>query len=200
MSKRTRDIPPERIDAQLKRSPWCIWPECMELKLHKSMLCHYHVADCAELVYSLRDLPTETVDARTLANESFLDHLNRVPVKPVPPHPKQSYVYIVRVGDLVKIGHTTQPYQRLRAYPPNTEILTVFPGSRKLEAELHGRFRFALRKGREWFRPANEILRYAAEQVERHGPPTRFEDLYRDPGPRPVVGTRHWSGAKKTAA
>lgn len=201
MSKDTRDG--DGLDAQLERSPWCIWPGCEYQKIRGTMLCHYHVAECAELVFNLRRLPKVTVDARDVEQGAFAAWFRRQ--HPVdsgePPRPRNGYIYILRTDDLIKIGYTTRPYDRLRQYPPSAEVLCVFPGTKERETELHSKFRFALRRGREWFRPADEILAYAQEMVALHGAPAKaLTDRHREPGPRQKVGTRNDRGTKKTAA
>lgn len=218
----TQDIPAHRIDAQLKRSLWCIWPDCTQPKLDGSMICHLHVAECAELVYSLRDLPPTTVDARELDRAAFQQKfINESDKRRAERDAKynaeiaanvaalergekivgltpRTHVYFLRVGDLIKIGYSGHVYQRLRDYPPNTEILGIFPGTKKVEADLHGRFRYALRKGREWYRPAQEILDYIDDMIDHYGPPD-ITDIYSEPGARPVVGGRLRSGATRIA-
>jgi len=204
MSERTPEITREEIDEHLTASFWCIWPGCDQRKIRGSMLCHLHVAESAELVFNTRNLPKVTVDARDVERGTFESWLlNRTTTAPpiAPRDPQSGHIYILRTDDLIKIGFTTRPYDRLRQYPPSAQLLCLFPGTRSLEREIHGRFRFALRKGREWFRPADEILTYAADMVALHGVPDKvFTDRHQDPGPRQKVGTRRDRGTKKTAA
>jgi len=188
------------IDAIIERTQWCIWPGCGRVKNYELMVCKAHkkiIADYEDpSTKRLNELRAQAAGQRE-RNIEALDRGEKIDKNAR----TEGYVYFVRTGDLIKIGYSTQPYQRLRAYPPNAEVLGVFPGTKKLEADLHGRFRFALRKGREWFRVADEILEYVNEMVAHYGPPDKaLTDRYQDPGPRQTVGTRNWRGTKKTAA
>jgi len=73
------------------------------------------------------------------------------------------WVYYVRVGRLIKIGHTKVVYDRLRAYPPDATLLAVEPGTRQLEKERHSRFRAHLEHGREWFAEVDEVMDWVAK-------------------------------------
>lgn len=166
------------IDAIIERTHWCIWPGCPNTKFHELMVCKVHRQVIADYV----DPDTRWQQQRTAANIEAVDRGEKIQGD------IGGHVYFVRVGDLIKIGYSTQPYQRLRAYPPNAEVLGVFPGTRKSEADLHGRFRFALQKGREWFRPADEILEYIAEMIDHYGPPAGgYVDRFRDAQPRQTM-------------
>src|SRR5690606_17625404 len=119
MSERTPGLSAEAIDRHLAQSPWCIWPGCEYQKIRDSMICHYHVAECAELVFNLRKLPKVTVDARDVEQGAFAAWFRkRHPVdSDESPRARDGYIYILRTDDLVKIGYTTRPYDRLRQYP-----------------------------------------------------------------------------------
>ncbi len=192
----------EAIDAIIERTQWCIWPGCGRFKQYELMVCKDH----RQFIIDYIDPPTrrmnEQIEALRRQKEANVAAVERgEKIAKDARVGVGGYVYFVRVDDLIKIGYSTQPYQRLRAYPPNAEVLGVFPGTKKLERDLHGRFRFALRKGREWFRVADEILEYVNEMVAHYGPPDKaLTDRYQDPGPRQKVGTRNWRGTKKTAA
>lgn len=188
------------IDHILERVMWCIWPGCEKIKCHELMVCDAH----RQVIATYQDPYSRAIQRRMEESQRKREEnaaaVNRG--EKIDKHARTGgYVYFVRIDDLIKIGYSTQPYQRLRAYPPNAEVLGVFPGTKELEADLHGRFRFALKKGREWFRVADEITEYVNEMVAHYGPPDKaFTDRYQDPGPRQTVGTRNWRGTKKTAA
>lgn len=61
-------------------------------------------------------------------------------------------VYYVQVGDLCKIGTTTNLKRRLVGYPPNRKLLATEPGSYEVEARRHAQFAALLDCGKEWFR------------------------------------------------
>jgi hypothetical protein len=84
----------------------------------------------------------------------------------------EEVVYLVRGGDTVKIGRTTNLASRLRALATGSavplELLATVPGGRKEEARLHRKWRHLHLRG-EWFEAAPELLRYAQELAA--GPP-----------------------------
>lgn len=194
----------KHVDRLLTEQPWCIWPGCDMQKHDGLQLCRVHTgivvnhADRSERAAreELARLHEQHLAEQAEA-ERIIEAGKKLDKGPIP-----GWCYIVKVDDLIKIGYSAQPEQRLRAYPPNAEVLAVFPGTKTLEKDLHGRFRFALRKGREWFRDAEEIRAYVAEVTAMYGPPeTRFTDRYRDANrTRQYVGAKHNTGVKKTAA
>lgn len=72
------------------------------------------------------------------------------------------WIYYVRIGDWIKIGYAADLKQRLRAYPPDAELLASHPGTLADEAALHKRFKPHLAAGREWYPCAPEILEHVA--------------------------------------
>ena len=79
------------------------------------------------------------------------------------------WVYYIRMGDHIKIGYSIDVAQRMRAYPPNAELLAAHPGTELLEKQIHQKFREHLARGREWFHPADEVMAHIASVVERFG-------------------------------
>lgn len=75
-------------------------------------------------------------------------------------------VYFVRCGELIKIGTSTDVYDRLKSIrtmtPLPLELLAVAAGSHPEESALHGRFAH-LRQHGEWFTAAPELLAFIAE-------------------------------------
>lgn len=99
-----------------------------------------------------------------------VEEMNRAgQVKAEPPaasEPKPGYegsVYYLRIGDRVKIGHTTNLFNRLASYPPNTEILLIRRGTRELERREHIRFSEHRTDGREWFHANERVLQMISE-------------------------------------
>lgn len=66
-------------------------------------------------------------------------------------------VYAARVGDVVKIGHTTDLASRLRAIGAD-ELLAFTPGSYADEQALHRRLVDHVHHGREWYFPTPGVL------------------------------------------
>ena len=79
------------------------------------------------------------------------------------------WVYYIRMGDTIKIGYSIDVAQRMRAYPPNAELLAAHPGTELLEKQIHQKFREHLVRGREWFSPAVELMAHIASVLERFG-------------------------------
>lgn len=79
---------------------------------------------------------------------------------PKKPDSKQSRVYFMQAGELVKIGTTTDLPKRISALrlasPVELKVIATIPGNAKKEAELHKRFA-AYRKHGEWFVFSDEI-------------------------------------------
>lgn len=68
-------------------------------------------------------------------------------------------VYYLRVGDLVKVGFTTDLAARLRHYPAETKLLAWrMNGSFDMEREICQRLRTSVDHGREWFRPTTDVI------------------------------------------
>lgn len=73
------------------------------------------------------------------------------------------WVYFLRAGDLIKIGHSQEPRGRLAtlrgASPLKLDLLHIEPGPVSKERTLHRRFR-RLRSHGEWFRAEHDLLAY----------------------------------------
>jgi len=91
------------------------------------------------------------------------------------------WIYYIRVDERIKIGYSTDVKQRMRAYPPHSELLAVHPGTPTLEREMHAQFAGHLAQGREWFRPDDPVMVHIARVVEQFGPPPKsFIYRFRD--------------------
>lgn len=80
-----------------------------------------------------------------------------------------SVVYFIRMGDLIKIGYTSNLIQRVQGLSLTMgHVLVAIPGASALESELHRRFA-EYREHGEWFRAVPEILDYveAAKRTRR---------------------------------
>lgn len=80
-------------------------------------------------------------------------------------HMKESvggFIYFLKVGDYIKIGHTLDLARRIRQYPPNSRLLGHHHGDREDEQELHRTFAAFLQSGREWYMDVPEIREHIA--------------------------------------
>jgi len=85
---------------------------------------------------------------------------------PEPEQPKAGVVYIIKAGERVKIGFTTNLESRLGSYRTNCpfppEVLCKSPGTPRDEAAVHLRFHEHRLHG-EWFHLTPEIQAYIDE-------------------------------------
>lgn len=77
-------------------------------------------------------------------------------------------VYAVRVGDLVKIGHTHDLANRVSGLHA-TEVLAFMPGTYDDEQALHQRLAAHVHHGREWYYPTPGVLAVVNEMRETLG-------------------------------
>lgn len=74
----------------------------------------------------------------------------------------RSVVYFIRMGDLIKIGFTSDLKKRVQGLSLTMgHVVATIPGASYLEAQLHERFA-KLREHGEWFRAEPELLDYIA--------------------------------------
>lgn len=71
-------------------------------------------------------------------------------------------VYFARVGELIKIGWTSNPHKRMSSLQADA-LLFKRPGTKLDERALHAKFDHLLVKGKEWFRPDPELMAFIAE-------------------------------------
>ena len=71
-------------------------------------------------------------------------------------------VYVIRVGDMIKIGWTSSPSTRMRDLKPDA-ILHYQAGSRRDEYKLQGRCMDYLVKGREWFDTSPAMIQFVKD-------------------------------------
>lgn len=86
-----------------------------------------------------------------------------------PAEPAQGWVYYVRIGNYYKIGYASSVYERMKAYPPNAELLAQHKGTKADERAIHKRFAAHLDAGREWFTVHPEITEYIDAVIGVHG-------------------------------
>lgn len=87
-------------------------------------------------------------------------------------------IYFIRAGNLVKIGRSVNPGERLKALRSDkkqtiipkevdmseAELIAVFPGGRRVESRLHFEFR-RHRVAGEWFRLTREVREFALNRA-----------------------------------
>jgi T5orf172 domain. len=85
-----------------------------------------------------------------------------------PAHVPKPMVYYFRVGNRIKIGHTTNLAIRIKDLAPE-EVLGWEPGPPPLEKQRHREFR-QHRTAREWFKDCDAIRRHIAESCYPYPP------------------------------
>lgn len=85
--------------------------------------------------------------------------------------PIAGVVYIVRVGAFYKIGWASDLANRMKAYPPDSVLMAVMPGTRKDETQMHRKFAHVRSHGREWYPLVPQINEQIASMVREHGEP-----------------------------
>lgn len=97
-------------------------------------------------------------EVQTLVTEDPEDTLRRY---------NPGHIYYLLVGDLIKIGYTADLEQRMKNYPPNSQLLAGHPGTIKTERQMHSKFFNHLAKGREWFAVHEELISHIEESRSR---------------------------------
>jgi hypothetical protein len=77
-------------------------------------------------------------------------------------------VYAVRVGDLVKIGHTGNLAKRMNSLKAD-DVLAFAPGTKTEEQAIHERLRDHRHHGREWYFPTPGVMTVVNEMREALG-------------------------------
>ncbi|MCE0510860.1 GIY-YIG nuclease family protein [Microbacterium sp. KKR3/1] len=81
------------------------------------------------------------------------------------------WIYYLSIDNLVKIGYTRDLQQRLSAYPPNSRLLALHPGTKDTEHDIHSRFVELRARGREWFRSGGQLDRHIEAVIAQFGQP-----------------------------
>jgi len=134
------------------------------------------------------------IDAQAVAIATKMGHwrlakvLQRCPVPSgdVPVHQKspkeagdrQTWIYYVRIGNLIKIGTSMALATRFRAIRPN-EVLALVPGGEQRENELHWEFAH-LRVNGEYFHPGAALQKHVLALREEYGVPRWTQSLVPD--------------------
>lgn len=144
------------------RSAICCWPGCHSPLMSEFPLCTTHIRVAYD--YQIGRIgpvgPTFRFYDEVPATEPQRD-------KPS----KDGTVYYVQVGAHIKIGWASDLTKRMRAYPPNSQLLAAEPGTRQDEARMHRRFAAHRTHGREWYAPVPSILHHIEQVKAKHQQP-----------------------------
>lgn len=201
MTRRKRWQPPHPDPDQERTTqrPRCRWNGCDWPTFSWLPVCYDHAEMITEVMTPRVIDSYDTVSAttrnahRALAKKRKQDRENERTAAIVATRGDQpGWIYYLHTDGKVKIGYSADVTKRLRAYTPGFELLAVHPGTPDLEKRIHRDFDAHRVAGREWFRPADEILDHCAKVRTEHGDPKRFAPKVRDPhdSNRVVAGKR----------
>ena len=92
--------------------------------------------------------------------------LEKPPKKPYSERPIFIYFVQCQMTKMVKIGYARDPLARLSSMqtgsPTPLKMLTIIPGDRFKEKQMHARFKNCYSHG-EWFSPSPELMAYIDE-------------------------------------
>lgn len=115
--------------------------------------------------------------AESLATKDYRSKVERLARGSTDP----GWIYYVEQGDLIKIGYSVKPLNRMKAYGPTATLMAIHPGTPALEKEMHQRFRRYLARGREWFSRDAVLMTHIATVREKFGDPSVFAYAYTIP-------------------
>lgn len=178
----------------------CVWPSCPLDGWNEMPLCTMHLSIAADLHRDLVESLPRVVRRRD-GECDVLPSIAQAREAATSDAPKIGVIYFARNGGNVKIGWTSHLEKRMKAYPPDTQLLAVKPGTRSDERQMHRRFAHLLTHGREWFPLAPQITEEVDRIVREHGAPPVVDfaakRATRIVGPRltgPVGGNRIGTG------
>lgn len=151
----------------------CIWDRCPNAAAkHLDLpLCQAHT----EVVYTAVANDEDRMIARVMARRRQLEaETKAAKAKPkAAPAERVEAIYYLQIAGHIKIGWTSNLDQRMRNYPPNTQLLAIHPGSRDEEKQLHRRFAVHRSHGNEWYPLVPVLLDHIKRVIAEHGePPT----------------------------
>lgn len=144
------------------------------------MVCAFKMFELLQEYYPVwadqnRDIEEKIAEQEAMrAHRTKVEHLSRGSNDP-------GWVYYVEQGELIKVGYSIKPTDRMKAYGPTATLLAIHPGTPALEQEMHRKFRKHLARGREWYVRAPELLAHVADIREKFGDPSVFAYQYTVP-------------------
>jgi len=168
----------------LDRDPgrvYCCWPTCSLPAMRHAegwKLCPEHTHLAWSTVQDSKELPE--ISEWEIKREALKrERREKADAARAERGVQPGFIYYLRIGDQVKIGYAADVRKRMRAYPPDAQLLAVHPGTPDLEKVMHRNFEHCLAAGREWFDPAPPLMEHIANVVSVHGSPAQHAHHYR---------------------
>lgn len=122
-----------------------------------------HVYMCQEHALQVWATVQEMIDPATLRDIAYDrvapdEEKNPELYEPIPISESAGVVYFIRVGDLIKVGFSSDLSRRMKAYPPDAEVLAYYSGSFAEEQQTHQLLSAHRAKRREWYHPTPEVM------------------------------------------
>lgn len=132
-----------------------------------------HVYMCQEHALSVWATVQEMIDPDTLkaiAYDRVAPESERFPddSTPIPISETVGDVYFIRVGQLIKIGYTSDFNRRMKSYPPDVELLAHYHGTYADEQQTHQLLTVHRANRREWYNPTPEVMAAVDDAKRRH--------------------------------
>lgn len=169
-------------------------PLCGQLRWRGTRLCKQHLIQIAEIaprqqkqplsaedslttkLYHAERQRADTLQAEVTRLRAEVEELTALPIQERRRRAKgtgDGTVYALLSGYNVKIGWTGRPLQdRLREYPPSTQLLAHFPAKRGEETRIKRKFAHLRTHGDEWFPYAPQVTEWVQQMVKEHGAPS----------------------------
>jgi len=152
----------------------CCWPGCDREAFKVEMpLCMSHRQDAWDDVQDWMER-TKINHATAARQERKLKREREIQAQREAHGNQPGWIYYIRVGELVKVGYSTDVPKRMRQYPPDSVLLAVHPGTPGLEVQLHRDFTASRARGREWYWPDTQINEHVTKVLDQFGSPNLF--------------------------
>jgi hypothetical protein len=169
-----------QMERRIERTEFCQLPGCDKFTIRlagRSLgICDLHAMPVVQWSAIVMDeheqrMLKADVEARRLHRERRFDRAEERRREKARTEP--GWIYYLLVGERIKIGYTVDVRRRLRAYPPDSPLLALHPGTKQTEHDMHVKFAGSKAAGREWFLDTPEIRAHIKQVIEQFGEPDR---------------------------
>lgn len=157
----------------------CVWPGCNGFKMRGLPICVDHAVQVWGVIQDDDEQRSRAQQSRTIqqryrqyqeATKEAAEQRRRDQIRESRKN-QPGWIYFLRWQDQIKIGYTTNIERRLSEYAPGAELVALHPGTPQTERGYHQRFGKHRIGGREWYRPAQDILDHCERVIAEYGPP-----------------------------